>query len=314
MPSLRVLRTFLAVAAEGSFTAAAHRVALTASAVGLQMRTLEADLRRTLFTRHGKVVALNEHGRALLPVAAQMVALYDGVLHGAMADAPMAGTVRFGAVVSALARLVQATLALKGRHAALDLHVSSGKSDRLIAQVEAGEIDAAVVVQDPALRRPSLAWTPLYTEPMVLLAPAAWPATGARAAVERHPFIRFARDEHTGQLVERTLRRLRARPQEFLELNSIEAIVDLVRSGLGVTVLPQLGDGTAWATDRRLRMAPIAQATEPRTLALVQLRTTPRSAVIAAVGQRLLHGADTAGRSGAASGAAPRIAGSPASG
>ncbi|MES2187508.1 MAG: LysR family transcriptional regulator, partial [Pseudomonadota bacterium] len=44
MSSLRVLRTFIAVAAEGSFTAAAHRVALTQAAVGLQMRSLESDL------------------------------------------------------------------------------------------------------------------------------------------------------------------------------------------------------------------------------------------------------------------------------
>ena len=63
MSSLRVLRSFLAVAAEGSFTAAAQRVALTQAAVGLQMRTLEDDLKRPLFTRRGKLVALNEQGR-----------------------------------------------------------------------------------------------------------------------------------------------------------------------------------------------------------------------------------------------------------
>jgi DNA-binding transcriptional LysR family regulator len=51
MPSLRILRTFLAVAAEGSFTAAGQRVALTQVAVGLQMRTLENDLKRKLFAR-----------------------------------------------------------------------------------------------------------------------------------------------------------------------------------------------------------------------------------------------------------------------
>ncbi|MEO5669553.1 MAG: LysR family transcriptional regulator, partial [Ramlibacter sp.] len=41
MSSIRVLRTFIAAATEGSFAAAAHRVALTQAAVGLQMRALE---------------------------------------------------------------------------------------------------------------------------------------------------------------------------------------------------------------------------------------------------------------------------------
>src|SRR3954454_13519508 len=106
MSSLRVLRSFLAVAAEGSFTAAAQRVALTQAAVGLQMRTLEVDLKRKLFTRRGKLVPLNEHGRALAPVATQIVALYEQARHGAQADAPLAGTVQFGSIVSALGQLV----------------------------------------------------------------------------------------------------------------------------------------------------------------------------------------------------------------
>lgn len=111
MSSLRVLRTFLAVAAEGSFTAAGQRVALTQAAVGLQMRTLEDDLKRQLFTRRGRLITLNEQGRALLPTATQIVALYEQAKHGTQADAPLAGTVQFGAVVSALSQLVHATLA-----------------------------------------------------------------------------------------------------------------------------------------------------------------------------------------------------------
>ncbi len=287
MSSLRVLRTFLAVAAEGSFTAAAHRVALTQAAVGLQMRSLESDLKRKLFARRGKLVTLNEQGRALVPVATQIVTLYEQAQHGTQADAPLAGTVQFGAIVSGLGQLVRATLELKRRHPAVDLHVVSGKSNQLIAQVESRELDGAVVVHNPAISRPSLVWTPLYAEPMVLLTPAASRPAGPRAMVERYPFIRFDRSEHTGELVERTLRRLRAKPQEFLELNSIEAIVDLVRDGLGVAVLPRLAERD-WGADPMLRLLPIPQAAERREIALVQLRNAPRAEIIAAVGQQFL--------------------------
>lgn len=287
MPSLRILRTFLAVSSEGSFTAAGHRVGLTQVAVGLQMRTLEADLKRKLFTREGKQVALNEQGRALVPIATQLVALYEQAKHGTQADAPLAGTVQFGSIVSALSELVRATLELKRHHPAVDLHVVSGKSSRLIAQVENHELDAAVVVHDPALKRPSLVWTPLYTEPMVLLAArSARPAEPA-AMVQRYPFIRFDRTEHTGELVERTLRRLRAKPQEFMELNSIETIVELVSDGMGVAMLPLLARH-AWQDNPRLRVVPIPQAAEGRQIALVQLRTAARAEVVTAVGQQFL--------------------------
>ncbi|MET0962375.1 MAG: LysR family transcriptional regulator [Noviherbaspirillum sp.] len=287
MSSLRVLRTFLAVATEGSFTAAAQRVALTQAAVGLQMRSLEEDLKRKLFSRRGKLVSLNEQGRALVPMATQIVALYEQARHGAQADAPLAGTVQFGSIVSALSQLVRATLELKRRHPAVDLHIVSGKSNQLIAQVENRELDAAVVVHNPALNRPALVWTPLYVEPMVLLTSASSRPATPRVMVESYPFIRFDRTEHTGELVERTLRRLRAKPQEFLELNSIEAIVELVREGFGVALLPNLAQ-RSWEDEPLLRVLPVPQAAEGRAVALVQLRTAPRAEIITAVGQQFL--------------------------
>ncbi|MES2187551.1 MAG: LysR substrate-binding domain-containing protein, partial [Pseudomonadota bacterium] len=262
---------------------------LTQAAVGLQMRSLESDLKRPLFTRRGKLVALNEQGRALVPVATQIVALYEQAQHGPQVGAPLAGTVQFGAVVSALGRLVRATLELKRLHPAVDLHVASGKSNKLIAQVESGELDAAVVVRNPALNRAALAWTPLYAEPMVLLTPATSRPAAPRSMVEKYPFIRFDRGEHTGEMVERTLRRLRAKPQEFLELNSIEAICDLVRDGLGVALLPHLAERD-WAADPQLRLLPVPQAAERREIALVQLRTAPRAEIIGAVGRQFVAG------------------------
>jgi DNA-binding transcriptional LysR family regulator len=81
--------------------------------------------------------------------------------------------------------------------------------------------------------------------------------------------------------VERTLRRLRVKPQEFLELNALESMVDLVRSGLGVTVVPLLRDAR-WAADGKLRVIEIPRA-EERRIALVQRRDSEKSAVIAAL-------------------------------
>ncbi len=281
MSSIRLLRTFIAVATEGSFAAAAPRVALTQAAVGLQMRTLETELRRPLFERQGKAVTLTDAGRELLPAMRKLVALYDQMLASSPSAEPMAGTVHLGAVVSAVRPLIQATLALKARHPGLELHVSAAKSIDLLEDVEAGALDAAIVVREPGPARPALAWAALYAEPMVLLAGRSTEHAPPRALLQRHPFIRFDRSQHTGQLVERTLRKLRARPQEFLELNAIESIVELVRSGLGLAIVPHL-QGSRWQGDARLRLIEIPQA-EARQIALVQRRESPHAALVGAV-------------------------------
>lgn len=281
MSSIRLLRTFVAVAAEGSFAAAAPRVALTQAAVGLQMRTLEGELRRPLFERQGKSVTLNDAGRELLPAVRKLVAMYDQLLASSPGAEPMAGTVHLGAVVSAVRPLIQATLALKARHPGLELHVSAAKSIDLLADVESGALDAAIVVREPGPARPALAWTALYPEPMVLLAGRSIEHATPRSLLQRHPFIRFDRSQHTGQLVERTLRKLRARPQEFLELNAIESIVELVRSGLGLAIVPHLRD-SRWQADARLRLIEIPHA-EARQIALVQARESPHGALVGAV-------------------------------
>lgn len=281
MSSLRLLRTFLAVAAEGSFAAAAPKVALTQAAVGQQMRALERELRRPLFQRDGKAVALSDAGRAVLPQVHQIVALYEQLAAGAPAGEPMAGTVHLGAIVSALRPLIEATLALKARHAGLDLHVGAAKSADLIESVAAGDLDGAIVVREGRATPPGLAWTPLYEEPMVVLAPATLPASSARVLLQKHPFIRFDREEHTGRLVERALRKLRVQPAPFLELNALEGIVELVRSGLGVSLVPLLREAR-WGQDGRLRVVELPDV-EPRRVAMVRRKDAGQGDVLAAV-------------------------------
>jgi len=285
MSSIRVLRTFLSVADEGSFAAAAQRVALTQAAVGQQMRALEADLRRPLFEREGKTVVLSEAGREALPAARKLVALYEQLLARAPASEIVAGTVHLGSVVSAVRPLLQATLALKARYPALELHVSAAKSAELLARVAAGELDAAIAVREAGPARPELAWSALYGEPMVLLCGRSVAEAPVRTLLQRQPFIRFDRTQHTGLLVERMLRKLRIKPQEFLELNAIESIVELVRSGLGITLVPLLRDAR-WQADARLRVIEIPQA-EVRQIALAQRRDASNAAVVAALVRQL---------------------------
>ncbi|MEX0406790.1 LysR family transcriptional regulator [Aquibium sp. LZ166] len=93
---LDLLRSFIAIAEEGSFTRAADRVGRTQSAVSLQMQRLEGVLGQIVIIRgKGGNVELNQQGFYLLGNARELLALNDQVMR-AMRAAPVHGTIRFG--------------------------------------------------------------------------------------------------------------------------------------------------------------------------------------------------------------------------
>ena len=275
MSSIRLLRTFVAVAAEGSFAAAAPRVALTQAAVGQQMRLLESELRRDLFVRQGKAVVLGDAGRELLPQVRRLVALYDQMLATAPATEPMAGTLNLGAVVSAVRPLIQATLALKARHPALELHVSAAKSIELLARVRSGELDAAIVVKPEFALAKACEWRPLRAEPLLVIAPTALRERDPNVLLAREPFIRLSRDTAGGRLVDRYLRREGIVPQERFEVTSLFAITRLVDRGLGVALIPDWPP--PWPEGVRLRRIPVDSPEHARHVGVVYPRASVRA-------------------------------------
>ncbi|WBB63145.1 LysR substrate-binding domain-containing protein [Streptomyces sp. WMMC500] len=70
----RVLRYFLAVAEQLSFTAAARELYVTQPSLSRQIRRLEADLGADLFARTGREVRLTAAGEALVPAARRLTA------------------------------------------------------------------------------------------------------------------------------------------------------------------------------------------------------------------------------------------------
>ena len=93
---LDLLRTFVAIAEERSFTRAAARVGRTQSAVSLQMQRLEGLLGQTVIVRgKGGSVELSGAGVYLLGRARDLLELNDDIMRS-MRAAPVHGTVRLG--------------------------------------------------------------------------------------------------------------------------------------------------------------------------------------------------------------------------
>jgi DNA-binding transcriptional LysR family regulator len=267
MLTLKMLKTFRLVVSSGSFAAAAEKAALTQAAVSHQMRGLEEALKRDLFDRSARQILLTRQGHEIAPKIDQILDLV-----GELAAQPlnaMQGPVTIGAVVSAIQALSVVVANLKTKYPQLDVRLTSARSDELTAMVQEGEVDlAAVVGRADHKATDGLSWVPLYSEPLMLVVGRDITDTDPKRILLAHHFLRFDRRERTGHLVDQVLKALDLNVNEYLELNSTETILALVRQNLGVAVLPRLHRGNLQA-DPALRLIPLGAVPFMRTVGLI---------------------------------------------
>ena len=272
MGTVRTWKTFLAVAKHGSFAAAGKEVGLTSAAVGLQMRALESELNQQLFDRSARAVVLNTAGRKAVPMIKDLLVRYESLGVGSDPAEP-AGTVVVGALVSALmGSFANALWNIRKHYPRLEVRLRAGLSADFALQVERGELDAAVVIQSPHALSANLIWTPLYREPMVLIVPRkphfAMPVDGLDM-LRQCPFIRFDPDTWSGYLVREVLNQCHVTPQEAMELNSFEAIIEIVRQGFGIAIVPKLAN-VDWSRDQGLRVVGLPDIKIERSVGLLE--------------------------------------------
>src|SRR3712207_7286053 len=90
---LDLLRCFVTVAERGGFTAAGTALGLTQSAVSLKVKRLEELVRRRVFERTSRSIALTRDGETLLAYARRILALNDEAVRRLVAP-PVAGRLR----------------------------------------------------------------------------------------------------------------------------------------------------------------------------------------------------------------------------
>lgn len=255
MPSIRQFRTALAAAQLGSFVAAGRHVGLTQAAVSLQIRSLENALDTPLFERRAQAAVPTPHGRQILAELEELVARYEQLL--AQTGDTLRGSVRIGTLVSSLMGTFGTVLArIKRDYPALQITLLAGQSADFAARVAGGDLDAAVVTEPPHGVDPSLVWHPLYEEPLVLIAAARLRRKSVGSLLAAEPFLQFDRSLWTGRLVTDALARQGVTPRIILELNSIEAIAELVRQDYGIAVVPLLANAN-WREHKQLTVKPL---------------------------------------------------------
>lgn len=264
---IRELKTFIAVARQGTFAAAGEAIGLTQAAVSAQMQRLETELGFALFDRTGRSARLNAMGQQTLDRAQELIRLY-GDLGSRQKGRAAAVFVRIGAIASVQRTLLPDVLAkFHKQFPDCRSRVIPGLSMDLVNQVDAGDIDMAVIIRPPFSLHSDLRWTTLSREPFRLLVPRAVEGNDWSELLANQPFVRYDRASFGGRQVDRFLRAAHLHVQEVCEVDELEAIVRLVANGVGIALLPQTSTNRRWPA--AVRAINLGQHTFHRDIGMV---------------------------------------------
>lgn len=144
-----LLRTFISLAETKSFTATAKHVALSQSAVSMQIAKLESLLLCQLFKRNKRNVFLTPDGEALLGYAKQVLNATDA-LTSRFRMPDVEGEIRFGSPEDfATFYLPEILSNFARRHPKVTLHVNCDLTLKLIQGYDNKKYDLIVIKQEP---------------------------------------------------------------------------------------------------------------------------------------------------------------------
>ncbi len=148
---VRVLRYFLTVAREASFSRAADALYMSQPTLSRQIRDLEEELGTTLFVRTNRNVTLTRDGMRLRRRAQEIVELMDRTREEfENLDEDISGDVCIGSgETHAMRALARVAIDVRREHPGVRYHLFSGNADDVAERLDRGLLDFGVVI-DPA--------------------------------------------------------------------------------------------------------------------------------------------------------------------
>lgn len=238
---LNQLRTFNLAATEHSFSKAAQILHLTQPAVTQQIKNLEAEMGEALFERLGRALVLTPAGEALLAFAQPLLNLADQALETVRQFTYERGRLTIGAgSTNTIYRLP--TLLQQYHHDCpqVELRIRNGDSELITGLVYENAIDLGLITtinnNFPSIIRA----TPLFKDGIWLVAPPDYPPLMTPTQLASESLILYRAGSGFRRYLEEQFRNCQFTPKVTMELESIEAIIRLVRSGLGLAFLPEV--------------------------------------------------------------------------
>ncbi|PLC50681.1 LysR family transcriptional regulator [Pollutimonas subterranea] len=277
----RFLESFVQVVELGSIAAAARALDLTPTAVSLRLKALEAEVGTALVERAGRTVQPTQAGGKVLTQARLLLQEVKNFNSLASSTELPAGPLVLGATPSALKGMLLPILQRwVEKYPSIEVLIEPGPSTTLYERVMSGVLDAAILVH-PLFDVPkTVSWKTLRTERLILLTPSGLDHVDPFAIIRDYPYIRYDRRVVAGKMADDYLRTNKLYPTARLELDGIDYIADMVKAGLGVSVLPDWADGNR--LDPALTRHRLPEPVPTRELGLLWLRTNAREKLVRA--------------------------------
>jgi LysR family hydrogen peroxide-inducible transcriptional activator len=285
MITLKHLRYFEALARQGHFGRAAAVSAISQPALSMQIRELEEILGAPLVER-GRQVRLTAFGEDFLAKAREILRQVDELSDLARAARQsLVGRLRLGVIPTVAPYLLPRIVGrLNQSHPALDLHIRETVTPRLMAEMEEGRIDTAIVALP--VSEPAFTEAPLFSESFVLVRPASdagLPVPGPEALREMR--LLLLEEGHCFRDQALSFCRIERSPRELLDGSSLSTLVQMVGAGIGVTLIPEM----AVPVETRSARVDISRfAEEPRrTIGMIWRRASPLARQLAEIAEEV---------------------------
>ena len=295
-PSLRQLECAVAVADQRSFRGAAARLGLSQPALSAHVAQLEHDLGVQVFERDRRRVLVTPAGDAVIAQARAALSAADGVVEIARGAAePLAGPLRIGVIPTVAPYLLPRALPpVRAKFPRLRPALREDQTARVMRQLDEGALDCAIVALPVA---GDVTAATLYREEFVLAVPRDSPLASRKRAretdldgetvllLEDGPCLRDQALSVCGGhgAVEETA----------FQATSLPTLVQMVASGMGVTLLPEMAAAVlaprASSGVVTIRFAPPAPG---RTIGLVWRTSSARLRELRLLAQTIAAGAD----------------------
>ena len=238
------LRLFLAVAEQGSFSAAAESVHLTQPAVSKRIARLESQLDARLFDRFARTVQLTEAGRLLLPRAREILREFENLSQGIRSlQGSVAGTLSIAISHHlGLHRLPVYLQRFSEEYPAVELDVTFTDSEKAYEGVLQGRYELAAITLAPQ-EHPRIAATAIWDDRLRFVCgrrhALAHAEMGSLQTLSAHPCLLPALNTYTGRIVKTLFDRERLMLRPILQTNYLETLARMTEIGLGWSVLPE---------------------------------------------------------------------------
>ena len=239
---LRQLEIIRAIADSGSFTAAGEKLHVSQSAISRQILLLEDELGEPVFHRIGRRIRITPAGEALLQLSHRVFQdLQDTVSTISDKRESLQGTIRLVGGMTVCLYVFPVLLSeVRRLHPHLDMKVTVGSAERSIAMLRSGAGDLGLLTLP--VEASDLVSVPVLREELLLITypthPIAKKKTITPADLDKEPFVLFETGSITRRLVEAFFARERIAPQIIMETENVEIIKAMVRSGLGMSIIP----------------------------------------------------------------------------